>query len=163
VKVDAQNVPANSSKRNDSVNALIEVPKVEKENQKPNYKQPAELKDGYPTGTKIHMVGGSNPGKPYLGFILNIKPQDEDLMILNGNYQEAMRIFQLLDKEGDPSAAHNIGMMLFRGLGTEKDVRKAMIYFEKSMKHLPNYATSSNFYEKAKKEYSNLGGSKNVP
>jgi TPR repeat protein len=159
-KVDAQNTSVTPNKPNESGNVPIDAKKVEKENWKSTYKQPAEIKDGYPSGNKIHMVGGSNTGKPYLGFILNIKPREEDLLILNGKYQEAMQIFQQLDKEGDPSAAHNIGMMLYRGLGVEKDVNKAMIYFEKSMKDLSNYATSSNFYDRAKKESLNTAASK---
>jgi hypothetical protein len=159
LKVDIQNTDPIPSKPNDSSNVLIEATKAEKENLKSTYKQPNELKDGFTSGAKIHMVGGSNVGKPYLGFILNIKPREEDSLILSGNYQEAMRIFQQLDKEGDSTAAHNIGMLFFRGLGVEKDVNKAIIYFEKSMKDLSNYSTSSNFYQKAKKESFNIGGS----
>ena len=37
-----------------------------------------EITDGYPTGRKMHMVGGANSGKPYVGFILNRNEAIED-------------------------------------------------------------------------------------
>ena len=164
-KENKQNIAVPPSKLGDTSISSTESVKGEKENRKTTDNQPIELKDGFVGGggSKIHMVGGSNGGKAYLGFILNIKPREEDLLILSGNYQEAMGIYQKLEKAGDSSAAHNIGMMLFRGLGVESDPKRAMSYFEKSMRDFSNYATSSVFYDKAKIVSLKVGTDKKTP
>ena len=107
------------------------------------------LKDGYPSGKKIHMVSGNNPGKPYVGFILNINTHVEDELILNGNFYEAFNIYSGLAVSGDLSAAHNLGLMLIRGLGASKDLKLGIYYLRESMASLDNFNTSKTYYDKA--------------
>ena len=110
------------------------------------------ITDGYPSGKKIHMVGGGNGRRPYVGFILNINKKAEDDLVLSGDFDSAFRLYQKLDAQGDTTAAHNVGLMYIRGLGVKKDIALGMKYLEKSMVDLPNWATANNYYEKAKKE-----------
>ena len=112
----------------------------------------AVITDGYPSGKKIHMVGGGNGRRPYVGFILNINKKAEDDLVLSGDFDSAFRLYQKLDAQGDTTAAHNVGLMYIRGLGVKKDIALGMKYLEKSMVDLPNWATANNYYEKAKKE-----------
>ena len=112
----------------------------------------AVITDGYPSGKKIHMVGGGNGRRPYVGFILNINKKAEDDLVLSGDFDSAFRLYQKLDAQGDTTAAHNVGLMYIRGLGVKKDIALGMKYLEKSMADLPNWATANNYYEKAKKE-----------
>lgn len=112
------------------------------------------LTDGFTTGNKIHMLGGSNSKKPYVGFILNIKTKLEDSLILSGNYDAAFQLYLELDGKGDSTASHNIGLMYIRGMGVKKDIEAGLIYLKRSMEDLPNYATSEAYYNKAVKELS---------
>jgi len=110
------------------------------------------LKDGFTSGAKIHMLGGKNVNKPYVGFILNIKTKMEDSLILSGNYVSAFQIYRQLSDDGDTTASHNVGLMLIRGMGVNKDIKNGMLFLDKSMADLSNYATSEVYYKKASKE-----------
>ena len=112
-----------------------------------------EITDGFPTGRKIHMVGGANSEKPYAGFILNRNEAIEDQLVLRGDFSSAFKIYEKLDQRGDTTASHNLGLMYIRGLAVKKDLKVGMKYLEKAMRDLPNFATSNNYYEKAKREF----------
>ena len=129
----------------------VPVNKVSVASQK-SQQSSAVITDGYPSGKKIHMVGGGNGRRPYVGFILNINKKAEDDLVLSGDFDSAFRLYQKLDAQGDTTAAHNVGLMYIRGLGVKKDIALGMKYLEKSMADLPNWATANNYYEKAKKE-----------
>lgn len=111
-----------------------------------------KISDGYASGQKIHMIGGSNGGKPYVGFILNIEKRTEDGLVLSGDFKTAFLHYKQLESQGDLTAVHNLGLMYLRGLGVDKDVSIALTYLEKSMTSLPNYATAKVYYDKALKE-----------
>lgn len=116
-----------------------------------NY-QSRHLVDGYHAGKKIHMLGGKNLNKPYVGFIFNIDTKIEDELILNGEYKVAIDIYKYLETTGDTTASHNLGLMYIRGMGVKKDVKTGLIYLEKSMESLANFSTSNAYYEKGKRE-----------
>ena len=109
------------------------------------------ITDGYASGKKIHMVGGSNAGKAYAGFILNIRKKTEDEMVLRGNFLAAATIYRKLDAQGDLTAAHNLGLMLIRGLDGPKDIKLGMTYLERSMADPANYATAKSYYDRSLK------------
>lgn len=111
-----------------------------------------KISDGYASGQKIHMIGGNNGGKPYVGFILNIEKRTEDGLVLNGDFKTAFVYYKQLESQGDLTAAHNLGLIYLRGLGVDKDISLALSYLEKSMTSLPNYATAKIYYDKALKE-----------
>ena len=131
------------------------VPILPKVDPASGYIEVVKIIDGYPSGSKIHMVGGDNGGKLYLGFILNILPKTEDRHVLRGEFLNAFNIYNVLDQQGDLTATHNIGLMLIRGLGVNKNTVAGMAYLEKSMQSPQNYATAKYFLDKAKKEIIN--------
>lgn len=124
----------------------------------PDFKQPAKfdpiaaITDGFTTGKEIHMVAGKNPGKPYLGFILNISAKEEDHLVLSGNFKAAYPIYLTKSQAGDVSASHNLGLMYLRGLGVNMDLEKSISYLEISMTSDSNWSTANVFYQKALKE-----------
>jgi hypothetical protein len=49
-----------------------------------------------------------------------------------GNYIQAFNIFYTLAKEDDEKAQYNVGLMYAQGLGVQKDMSKAVKWYEKS-------------------------------
>ncbi len=114
----------------------------------------AAITDGYCTenGKKCHMVGGDNSSKKYLGFILNSKERDEDLFVLENDFNKAFAIYKNLCDRNDIDACHNLGLMYIRGLGVEKNIQMGLPFLEKSMEKLSNWNTANVFYQRALKE-----------
>lgn len=132
---------------------LIDLDKVELNSSPPNFVHKSiVLTDGFTTGKKIHMLGGGNVKKPYVGFILNIKTKMEDSLVLSGSYDFAFKIYEELDKKGDATASHNIGLMYIRGMGVSKDIQTGMRFLDKAMVDPANYNTSIAYYIMAEKE-----------
>ena len=71
---------------------------------------------------------------------------------MSGNYVSAFQIYRQLSDDGDTTASHNVGLMLIRGMGVNKDIKNGMLFLDKSMADLSNYATSEVYYKKASKE-----------
>ena len=109
------------------------------------------ITDGYTAEDgKIHMVGGNNYKKPWLGFVLNQKTMTEDTAILNGDYKTAYAIYYWKWWDhADYSAAHNLAMMLYQGLGVEKDLEQSVMFFDFAITQRPLSNTSSTFRERA--------------
>lgn len=129
----------------------IEIPEKK---DKENYVNPSEITDGYPFGSKIHMNGGNNYQKSYHGFILNIKPHKEDLLVLNGQYDDVLEIYLEQADAGDINAMHNLGLMYIKGLGVNKDLQKGIEYLEKSAENR-KWDADSVPLEKARKQLRN--------
>lgn len=111
------------------------------------------ITDGYPSADgKIHMVGGKNGKKLYVGFILNRKERQEDILILNYQFSEAYLIYKKQLEDDDIYAYHNLGLMYLRGLGVQKDLNIAKNYLQISMQKLENYNTANIYYQKAQQE-----------
>jgi len=49
-----------------------------------------------------------------------------------GSFIEALNGFYILAKNGDAKAQYNVGLMYANGEGGQKDVRKAMVWYEKA-------------------------------
>lgn len=126
----------------------LEIPeeKIDKE----NYVNPSEITDGYSFGSKIHMNGGNNYRKSYDGFILNIKPEKEDLLVLNEKYEDVLPMYLSKAGEGDIDASHNLGLMYIRGLGVNKNLAKGIRFLEISANYR-NWDADSVQLEKARK------------
>lgn len=110
-----------------------------------------EITDGYPFGSKIHMNGGNNYRKSYNGFILNIKPQKEDILVLNENYEDVLPIYLSKSGDGDIDAMHNLGLMYIKGLGVKRNLVKGINYLEISHKER-SWDADSAALEKARKQ-----------
>jgi uncharacterized protein len=116
--------------------------------------QNSEALDGYCTenGEKCHMLGGVNSSQKYVGFILNSKEKDEDLLVLRNEFGKAFAIYKNLCDRNDIDACHNLGLMYIRGLGVEKNIQMGLPFLKKSMEKLSNWNTANLYYQKALKE-----------
>jgi uncharacterized membrane protein len=130
---------------------LIEIPKKKDTH---DYDDRTDITDGYAFGNKIHLNGGSNYGKSYNGFILNKKTEKEDLLVLNGQYDDVLEIYLEQADAGDINAMHNLGLMYIKGLGVNKDLQKGIEYLEKSAENR-KWDADSVPLEKARKQLRN--------
>lgn len=96
------------------------------------------------------MNGGNNYRKSYDGFILNIKPEKEDLLVLNEKYEDVLPMYLSKAGEGDIDASHNLGLMYIRGLGVNKNLAKGIRFLEISANYR-NWDADSVQLEKARK------------
>jgi TPR repeat protein len=85
---------------------------------------------GYTNAKVSHLVGPGIPrGAPYSGFIIHIDPKSQDALIVKGDFASALPMYlQSYEGNGDPDAAHNLGLMYARGLGVAPNREKARKY-----------------------------------
>ena len=83
---------------------------------------------GYANAKVSHLVGPDIPrGVLYSGFIIGLDPSSADALVVKGEFSAAASLyFESYRTNGDPDAAHNLGLMYSRGLGVQKDRSKAL-------------------------------------